>query len=521
MKIDRLRIALQNNILWGVHGDRYTFDNRTVQFSGNGLRESVNALAELVADLSFDAIACCGVGGLPLASALKLVLPERINVLFIRRERKGYELNRLVEGPELPPFSRVLIVDDLLNAGSSFNRVADAVVERFPSATIIGIAVLVDFEQQGSKQLRARGFEVRRVFTARDLNLKSRPFTSGHFRRIWQNLAINTTATGYVRSVPAVAGDNLIVGTDYTGWVCCDKRDGELLWTIRSCRPVPNGVASTPQVFDSDVVLAAYDGVIRRVQLETAEVVWQNKIDSFIHSTPQIHDSLIFVGTEGRKRKGHYGDIVCLNAESGLERWRIKTRDQVPCTPLVIAEKEMVVCASNDKMLYCADFAGELKWQVNTNHEIKGCPVYAENAVFTAANEGFLESWTCDGKLIWSRKLCSSLHLVQPVIYKNKIIVPLSESGVAALDKDTGDVIWYNAQKSRPAPSITIQNDAGFIITRNGILSKLNLDTGVTEWSEQVVENCRVGQPVVIDMSRIYITTDNAGIVAIELEQEN
>jgi outer membrane protein assembly factor BamB/orotate phosphoribosyltransferase len=510
---DHLRVQIQNAIKFGVVGNKHTYDNREMVFTGDGLNLAADCLREILAPENPDAIACAGVGGLPLASALKTRSPPAVSVHHVRDAPKDHNLRKLVEGPPLRPGARVWVVDDLLNTGKTFDRVAAGLRELDPTVAIAGIAVLVDFEAWGHKRLIAQGYQVRSIFTEADLNFVVRASAPApDIKRLWGNLGVASTRNNFIRSIPAIAGNKLVVGTDRTGWQCLERLTGEVFWSLASTKPNSKGAAGIPVIVENSVIVSAYDGVLRRLDLDTGEPIWQNKIDSFCHSSPIVHEGRIFVGTEGRKRKGQFGDIVCLDLD-GHELWRHKTKEQVPCTPLV--EGGLVVCASNDRSVYALSTDGEHRWTLPTGEFLKGHFGLGQH-IYGGSNEGNLFAFDREGGIVWKRKLGTSLHHIRPFVRDGLVIVPLAEDTIAALDEQTGDVRWFNRQPFRPAWSVTPFEGGFLIVSRRGDLSKIS-STGETIWTERIIKDAAINQPVVVDGDLVFVVTDRKGLLAFHL----
>jgi outer membrane protein assembly factor BamB len=481
-------------------------------FTKDGFSIVADCLVDILANEEFDAIACSGIGGLPIAMALKTRLPSRISVHYVRDTRKGYDLNKLVEGPKLKPGSRVWIVDDLINRGRTFDKVKSGLLEEYSDIKILGIIALVDFQSWGSKKIIAQGYKVHSLFTISDLNLVAKN-PNHEITMIWQNLSVGTKTNDFVHSIPVIKDNKLIIGTENTGWLCCNKYTGEPIWEFKSLINHPKSVSAIPQIIENNVIVASYDGIIRSLDIETGKPKWQNKLGYYIHSTPQISDDLIFVGVERIIEKS--GDIVCLNID-GTECWRFSTNDLVPCTPCVIKEENLVVCASNDRNIYGITLNGKTKWIVDTRELIKGTPVYSEGLIYTGSNTGTLAAWDIDGNLVWKKKLGKSLWHIRPLIINNMIIVPINENMILALDKKTNDVLWINRQYDIPTWAVIPYENGIIATTRRGDITKISLE-GETIWSNRVVEDCQIYQPPTIDGNFLYLMTDKKGLVAFNL----
>jgi outer membrane protein assembly factor BamB/orotate phosphoribosyltransferase len=519
--LETLRRAVLGGIVW-TKKRGFLVDNRASLSDRNILHIAAQAIVELIQDknLEVDAIGCSGLGGTPLATAVSLLLPHPVKLVQVRKESKGYDLNKMVECSDLKPGTRLWIIDDLLNGGRCFRLIEQQVLKAYPGVRIMGIITLGAMNKRGKRYLEMRRVEHHHLFNIHDDLKMTRVLpapTQDRFERVWQNVSVCPSTRPIRRSFPAVVGDKLIVGTDQTGWIACDKYTGEIIWELQSSKKNGKSVAPQPQLYDGRLYLAAYDGVVRCVNPDTGSIYWQNKTDSFIHSTPAFHDGRLYLGTEGRKRRDHWGDFVCMDAKTGLEYWRVPTMDQVPCSPCVVPEHQKAILGSNDMGLYCADMqTGELSWKIDTGQLIKGFPTYARDRVYTCSNEGILDCRSIhDGSLVWSRKLGSSLHHDRPIHHDGKIIVSLhrAEYTMAALDENTGEVVWYNLQKSKHSWGPTLHDDQIYCPLWSGDLVKIDANTGHTVWCEHLVDNVNLEAPVVLDFPQIYILSAGAGLI--------
>jgi orotate phosphoribosyltransferase len=104
-----------------------------------------HALGELVA-AEADARGASAVGGLtmgadPVACAA-LAAGADVTAFFVRKERKAHGLQRWVEGPELSPGERCLIVEDVVTTGGSTVAAIERVREE--GLSIVGVVSVLD-----------------------------------------------------------------------------------------------------------------------------------------------------------------------------------------------------------------------------------------------------------------------------------------------------------------------------------------------------------------------------------------
>jgi orotate phosphoribosyltransferase len=116
--------------------------------------------------LPADADVLCGLelGGVPIATVLSQI--TGIPAAFIRKTAKTYGTCRYAEGADLSGRSPVLI-EDVVSSGGA---ILDAVTKLAQDGIPIKVAVcVIDRESGGAEALAARGIELRRLFTMREI----------------------------------------------------------------------------------------------------------------------------------------------------------------------------------------------------------------------------------------------------------------------------------------------------------------------------------------------------------------
>jgi len=113
-----------------------------------------------------------GVGGLtlgadPIASATAIAADlagDTLHAFIIRKEPKGHGTGQWLEGRKnLPPGSRVVIVEDVVTSGGSSLKAVERA--RAEGLEVAGIVTLVDREEGGRETIEAAGLSLRAVFT--------------------------------------------------------------------------------------------------------------------------------------------------------------------------------------------------------------------------------------------------------------------------------------------------------------------------------------------------------------------
>jgi orotate phosphoribosyltransferase len=120
------------------------------------LPRGFRALGELVA-AEVERVRATAVGGLtmgadPVACAA-LAAGAPVKAFFVRKERKRHGLQRWVEGPELAPGERCLIVEDVVTTGGSTIAAIERVREE--GLEVVGVVSVLDRLAGGDDAIRA------------------------------------------------------------------------------------------------------------------------------------------------------------------------------------------------------------------------------------------------------------------------------------------------------------------------------------------------------------------------------
>ena len=120
---------------------QYYVDAKRAILRPDGFR----ALGELVA-AEAEQVRATAVGGMtmgadPVACAA-LAAGANVKAFFVRKERKAHGLQRWVEGPELEPGERCLVVEDVVTTGGSTVAAIERVREE--GLEVAGVAAVLD-----------------------------------------------------------------------------------------------------------------------------------------------------------------------------------------------------------------------------------------------------------------------------------------------------------------------------------------------------------------------------------------
>lgn len=121
---------------------RYFVDVKRALADGRDLRlvsEAMVAAAEELG-IDFDAVGGLTMGADQFAHGVALVADKEWFV--VRKAPKGRGTNRLIEGAQLDPDSRVLLVEDTVTTGGSIQKAYEAVVAESGAQVVLALTVL-------------------------------------------------------------------------------------------------------------------------------------------------------------------------------------------------------------------------------------------------------------------------------------------------------------------------------------------------------------------------------------------
>jgi len=150
----------------------YYFDGKQVTLHPQGAYLLGRVIMAKIKDDNVQAVGGPTIGADPIVGSLAVVSHlEGLNLkLFIvRKAAKEHGRQKLIEGPELLPSDRVVIVEDVITTGGSVLKAMDAV--KYIGCPVVKVVVLVDRLEGGSDYLRSMGIPVDPVFTIRDFGI--------------------------------------------------------------------------------------------------------------------------------------------------------------------------------------------------------------------------------------------------------------------------------------------------------------------------------------------------------------
>jgi orotate phosphoribosyltransferase len=146
---------------------REFIDGKAALARGSDLELACRGLLDIVSGIEFDAIGGLTMGADQFAHGVAM-LADRC-WFVVRKEPKHRGTRKLVEGAELGPGSRVVLVEDVVTTGGSILRALEAIEQ--VGATAVAAVSLVDRGEQAATEFHRRGIPYLPMMTYRDLEI--------------------------------------------------------------------------------------------------------------------------------------------------------------------------------------------------------------------------------------------------------------------------------------------------------------------------------------------------------------
>ena len=484
---------------------KWIFDLRIILLSSEGLRLATNILGEEIKrkiKRKKYCLGCLTVAGDPLVGSLVYSLgnaqQKKVNGFIIRKQKKTYGLQKIIEG-NLNPKDRVVLVDDLINSGGSLKK-ATEIIER-EGGLVSDIFVLVDFKKGlVRKFFNERGITIHSLFSLDDFGLKMSSYSwERHVVKDqpktprWIFKPLNIKNQPFYHSAPTVREGLLYVGSDSGVLYCLSAKDGVKVWDFPT-RPTRKGILSSPLALSELVLFGDYNGVLHCLNRKTGAIVWQSKICDFIGSSPisMPAENLIFIGTEYGQRDDQWGGASCIDIQSGKVVWATKSSMYVHCTPVYSSSHGAVLIGSNSGKISCLDcLNGKKRWERKTVGGLAGEIKFRivkddeeENIYFGSFDGNIYCFRIATGMPLWRFATDGPIRF-SPLVYKNMILCGSDDSYLYCLNKKNGKLLWKVRCEAKLVGGMARWGDLFFVGDTSGIIYAIDVRQGrIMNWVE-------------------------------------
>jgi outer membrane protein assembly factor BamB len=313
---------------------------------------------------------------------------------------------------------------------------------------------------------------------------------------------------GAIVSSPAIA-DGVVYLTSMDGHLfAVDQETGKEKWNFKARMPI----ASSPAVSGGTLYFVSSAGSLAAIDVATGKPKWvfgtefERKFEAKnLHgypspaqtipdawdiwtSSPAVANGKVFFGAGD-------GNVYAVTADTGLELWKVQTKDVVHASPAVF--NNTVYIGSWDSYLYAfnAD-TGDEKWSFKAGEDniihnqvgFQSSPAVVDGVVYVGCRDGHVYALdAANGRKKWDYSTNKSWVNGTPAVRDGVVYVGTSDSSrFMALDAKNGRLRWNFAAKAYMFSSAALAGDLAYVGDHNGKLYAVDTRTGKLAWEFQV-----------------------------------
>ncbi|MCX7765689.1 MAG: PQQ-like beta-propeller repeat protein, partial [Candidatus Sumerlaeia bacterium] len=296
------------------------------------------------------------------------------------------------------------------------------------------------------------------------------------------------------------------VGTNGGTIRCLNSATGGEIWRVN----LPSDVVSSPAVADGRVIFGCGDSKVYCLNASTGAILWTKTCTGPMYSSPTIDGNAVYIGTIGNGSSGSRY-LYSLNTATGAENWKFSAANAIETKPCVLGNTVFFGdWGSYFYAVYTSNGTQRWSYQRNSNRYYSPAdswPVASSSAnrVFVADREYYLNAINITtGTADWTRTSVSSQGITPD---GSALLVRLTSGN---LEKTTfnNSIIWSRNCSLDSAPVSPLCNgNRAAVVDQDGLVSVVNLTTGVIEYQFQVACGYQLS-PVNIDSAgNIYAAT--------------
>jgi outer membrane protein assembly factor BamB len=301
-----------------------------------------------------------------------------------------------------------------------------------------------------------------------------------------EKIAWTFKTSGPVVASPLISDGLIYIGSLDSSFYALDAKTGKELWQFKSESKISSTAAIYNGIcyFESGNVLYAIN---RKGKLKWKFTLYfgeaNNQLDpwDFQHSSPVIHEDVVYIGTE-------QGYLIGVDAKSGEPVLRCQTLSESPIRTTPVVFEGLVMYGDWDGVFYASRLEnGSLAWKYDTRKDgtfpwanaIHGSPKVVDGQVYFAGRSCRLYSLNArSGKKNWHYSSPTDQWLLGgPEINKGTVFLGSSDQKLFhAFDARNGDLLWATEMDGRTWGKACVIGDQVFIGS-NSIYS-LDRETG-------------------------------------------
>jgi outer membrane protein assembly factor BamB len=263
------------------------------------------------------------------------------------------------------------------------------------------------------------------------------------------------------------------------------------------------GLRQRPAVANGRVYVAAVEGGVRALDLQSGAPVWRYESKARLSGGPGAGDGLVVVGTLD-------GEVIALDAATGAQKWQAKVSNEVIAAPAI--GQGVVLVRSNDGRVSAFDAAtGERRWFYANDLPsltVRGnAPVtLGPGVAFVGNDDGTLTAMSLsDGRQLWNQVVGvpdgrTELERMSdvdgaPVLDGTTLFASSFKNESVAIDGPSGRPLWNRDHGG--AGGMGVASGSVLVSDGAGTVWALDKASGMPSWSNPTLARRSLTAPAV------------------------
>ena len=258
-----------------------------------------------------------------------------------------------------------------------------------------------------------------------------------------------------------------------------------------------------PAFHNEQLFTASPTGLVRAFNFSDGKLLWEKQVNVQISGGPGIGNGLIVVGS-------HKGEVVALSETDGTELWRAQVSSEVLAKPRI--SDEIVVVRTIDGKLYAFDSgSGIQSWIYERNRvpllTLRGTstPVIKQDLIIAGFDNGKIAALELQtGKVLWEAPVAVPSGRTQlermvdidadPLLVDDTVYVTSTNGRTIAIDLILGKLLWEKDLSSYAG--LGVDSDYLYLSDTKGHIWALERDSGHEWWKQEKLQARAVTAPV-------------------------
>lgn len=290
----------------------------------------------------------------------------------------------------------------------------------------------------------------------------------------------------------------------------------ELKWQVES----PDGFVATAAIVGDRVYAGTLSGDFLCLDLETGKEIWKtrsidnpnpNKFAPGFKAAPRVTADSVYVGDED-------GVLHAFERATGALRWRLQTDAEIAGCPAVVDDR--LIIGSHDSFLYCLKQAdGTLVWKFQTNDRINCSPAISGSSTFVTGCDEHLRVINIETGEQTADIPLGSYLIASPALVGEMLYVGTYASEVLAVNWKEEKFVWRYRDPRREFPyhaSAAVTEELVIVGGQDKQLHCINRQSGEKVWVFPT--RAQVNSSPVVVGDRVVFGSNDGNIYIVSLK---